>query len=315
VQRYLTGRSITQSRLGLLLNGLAKVPMQFFILFIGVVIFAFFQFVEPPLFFNPVEAEKVKSGVDSASYRQLEETQARLFHEKLDGIHHYLDARRHGNNIQIAEKKEQLLSLQQQFDDVHTRAAGLAEKSLPSSEHNDANYIFLIFVLSYLPLGLVGLVFACVFTASMSSSSGELSALATTTVIDIYRRFIKPGGSEQHYVHVSRMMMVFWGCYGIAFAQYASRLGSLIEAVNILGSLFYGTMLGIFLLAFYFRTVSGTAAFYGGLIGEISVLFCFEWTSIAWLWYNVIGCIVVITAGLTLTRIMQHTSLKNQLSA
>ncbi len=225
VQRYLTGQSITQSRLGLLLNGLAKVPMQFFILFIGVVIFAFFQFVEPPLFFNPVEAEKVKSGVDSASYRQLEETQARLFREKLDGIHKYLDARRHGNNIRITEKKEQLLGLQQKFDDVHTRAAGLAEKNLPLSEHNDVNYIFLIFVLSYLPLGLVGLVFACVFTASMSSSSGELSALATTSVIDIYRRFIKPGGSEQHYVHVSRMMMAFWGCYGIAFAQYASRIG------------------------------------------------------------------------------------------
>ena len=308
VQRYLTGQSIAQSRLGLLLNGLAKVPMQFFILFIGVMIFAFFQFVEPPLFFNPIEAQKAKSGMDAASYRQLEETQTRLFHEKLGGIHNYLEARRQGDNIRITENKEQLLKLQRQFDAAHERAAGLASKNIPTSEHNDVNYIFLIFVLNYLPVGLVGLVFACVFTASMSSSSGELSALAATSVIDIYKRFVKPGGSEQHYVQVSRIMMAFWGCYGIAFAQYASRLGSLIEAVNILGSLFYGTMLGIFLLAFYFRSVSGTAAFIGGLIGEMSVLFCFEWTSIAWLWYNVIGCIVAVMTGFMITKIMKHES-------
>jgi Na+/proline symporter len=233
----------------------------------------------------------------------------------LDGIHNYLDARRQGDAIHIEEKKDQVRKLQQQFDAVQANAAGLAAKDIPSSGHNDVNYIFLTFVLSYLPLGLVGLVFACVFTASMSSSSGELSALAATSVIDIYKRFVRPNGSEQHYVRVSRLMMAFWGCYGIAFAQYASKLGSLIEAVNILGSLFYGTMLGIFLLAFYFRSVNGTSAFYGGLIGEITVLSCFEWTSIAWLWYNVIGCIVVITTGLTLTRIMKHTSLKNQVSA
>ena len=309
VQRYLTGQSIAQSRLGLLLNGLAKVPMQFFILFIGVMIFAFFQFVEPPLFFNPIEAQKAKSGMDAASYRQLEETQTRLFHEKLGGIHNYLEARRQGDNVRITENKEQLLELQRRFDAAHEHAAGPASKNLPASEHNDVNYIFLIFVLNYLPVGLVGLVFACVFTASMSSSSGELSALASTSVIDIYKRFVKPGGSERHYVKVSRIMMAFWGCYGIAFAQYAGRLGSLIEAVNILGSLFYGTMLGIFLLAFYFRSVSGTAAFFGGLMGEITVLFCFEWTSIAWLWYNVIGCIVVVVAGLVLTKIMKHAAL------
>ena len=306
VQRYLTGQSITQSRLGLLLNGLAKVPMQFFILFIGVVIFAFFQFVEPPLFFNPIEAEKAGSGADAAYYRQLEETHSRLFREKLDGIHNYLDARRQGDAIHIEEKKDQVRKLQQQFDAVQANAAGLAAKDIPSSGHNDVNYIFLTFVLSYLPLGLVGLVFACVFTASMSSSSGELSALAATSVIDIYKRFVRPNGSEQHYVRVSRLMMAFWGCYGIAFAQYASKLGSLIEAVNILGSLFYGTMLGIFLLSFYFRSVGGTAAFYGGLIGEMTVLFCFEWTSIAWLWYNVIGCIVVVAMGFLLTGIIRR---------
>jgi Na+/proline symporter len=135
----------------------------------------------------------------------------------------------------------------------------------------------------------------------MSSSSGELSALATISIIDIYKRFIKLEASEKHYLMVSRIMMALWGLYGIAFAQYASRLGSLIEAVNILGSLFYGTMLGIFLLAFYIKSVKGPAAFIGALSGEIVVLYCFQFTSIAWLWYNVIGCFVVVGVGIILS--------------
>jgi Na+/proline symporter len=135
----------------------------------------------------------------------------------------------------------------------------------------------------------------------MSSSSGELSALATTSIIDVYKRFIKREASEKHYLLISRIMMAFWGLYGIAFAQYAGRMGSLVEAVNILGSLFYGTMLGIFLLAFYFKSVKGTASFVGALSGEIVVLYCFQFTSIAWLWYIVIGCFVVVGVGIILS--------------
>ena len=153
----------------------------------------------------------------------------------------------------------------------------------------------------YLPAGVVGLIFACIFAASMSSSSGELSALATTSIIDIYQRFVKREASEKHYLLVSRIMMAFWGIYGIAFAQYAGRMGSLVEAVNILGYLFYGTMLGIFLLAFYCKRVQGTAAFIAALSGEAVVLYCFQFTSLAWLWYNVIGCFVVVGMGILLS--------------
>jgi SSS family solute:Na+ symporter len=298
VQRYLTGESVTQSRLALLFNGLVKVPMQFFILFIGVMVFVFFQFVQPPLIFNPVEAGKVKSGVRAQDFRQLEEKHNNLFQKKSEEIREYLKARHLHDDVRVAEKKEELQLLQQRYNAVRAEASDLLAENDHKSDTSDTNYIFLSFVVTYLPVGLVGLIFACIFAASMSSSSGELSALATTSIIDIYKRFIKREASEKHYLIVSRIMMAFWGLYGIAFAQYAGRMGSLIEAVNILGSLFYGTMLGIFLLAFYFKPVKGTAAFVGALSGEIVVLYCFRFTSIAWLWYNVIGCFVVVGVGI-----------------
>ena len=301
VQRYLTSESVMQSRLALLFNGLAKVPMQFFILFIGVMVFVFFQFVQPPLIFNPVEAGKVKSGVRAQDYQQLEEKRNNLFQKKSEEIREYLQARHQHDDVRMAEKKKELQLLQQRYDAVRAEASDLLTEKDRKSDTGDTNYIFLTFVLTYLPAGLVGLIFACIFTASMSSSSGELSALATTSIIDVYKRFIKREASEKHYLIVSRIMMAFWGLYGIAFAQYAGRMGSLVEAVNILGSLFYGTMLGVFLLAFYFKPVKGTAAFIGALSGEIVVLYCFRFTSIAWLWYNVVGCFVVVGVGIILS--------------
>jgi solute:Na+ symporter, SSS family len=301
VQRYLTGESVTHSRLALLFNGLAKVPMQFFILFTGVLVFVFFQFVQPPLIFNPVEAGKIKSSEQAQEYRQLEEEHKILFQNKSVRMREYLNARNQHDDVRAAEKKEELQLLQQKYDIVHTKASNLAAENIPQSDSSDTNYIFLTFVLTYLPAGLVGLIIACIFSASMSSSSSELSALATTSIIDIYKRFIKREASDKHYLIVSRLLMAFWGLYGIAFAQYAGKMGSLVEAVNILGSLFYGTMLGIFLLGFYFKSVRGTATFIGALSGEMVVLYCFQFTSIAWLWYNVIGCFVVVGVGIILT--------------
>ena len=314
VQRYLTGESVTQSRLALLFNGLAKVPMQFFILFIGVMVFVFFQFVQPPLIFNPVEAGKMKSGVQAQEYQQLEEKHNNLFQKKAEEIREYLQARHQHDDVRVAEKKEELQLLQQRYDAVRAEASNLLAKNERKTDASDTNYIFLTFVLTYLPSGLVGLIFACIFTASMSSSSGELSALATISIIDVYKRFIKRKASEKHYLLVSRIMMAFWGLYGIAFAQYAGRMGSLVEAVNILGSLFYGTMLGIFLLAFYFKPVKGTAAFAGALAGEIVVLYCFQFTSIAWLWYNVIGCFIVVGVGIILT-VFDRTKISGSLTS
>ncbi|RPI00992.1 MAG: sodium:solute symporter, partial [Ignavibacteriae bacterium] len=301
VQRYLTGESVAQSRLALLFNAMAKVPMQFFILFIGVMVFVFFQFVQPPLIFNPVESKKIQSGAQAQEFHRLEEQHKILFQKKSEEIRGYLQARQNHDEILAAGKKGNLQRLQQQSEAVRTEASGLLAGNDRRTDAGDTNYIFLTFVLTYLPAGLVGLIIACIFSASMSSSSSELSALATTSIIDIYKRFIKREGSERHYLVVSRIMMAFWGLYGIAFAQYAGRMGSLVEAVNILGSLFYGTMLGVFLLAFYFKNVKGTAAFVGALTGEAVVLSCFFFTTIAWLWYNVIGCFVVVGVGIILS--------------
>jgi len=170
----------------------------------------------------------------------------------------------------------------------------------PAAETNDTNYVFLTFVLDHLPAGIVGLLLACVLAASMSSGAGELSALATTTIVDVYKRHLHPRATEKQVMVASRFSMALWGVYGVFFAQFASNLGSLVEAVNILGSLFYGTMLGIFLLAFYVRRVRGPAAFAAALIGEAVVLYFFAFTEISWLWYNVIGCGTVVIGAVAL---------------
>lgn len=291
VQRYLTGRSITQSRLGLLFNGMAKVPMQFFILFLGVMVFVFYQFVAPPIFFNPVERARV---AHEQEYMRKEAEYELAQEKKQIAVREYLRA-----GVEDKESARAALeSVEARAKAIRGEAIDVIKKNDPSADTNDTNYIFLTFVLTYLPVGVVGLIFACIFAASMTSTSGELSALATCSVIDIYKRHVKTEGNDRHYLIVSRAAMAFWGVYAILFAQYASRLGSLIEAVNILGSLFYGTMLGIFLIAFYVKRVGGTAVFWAAFLGEGTVLYCFFFTTLPWLWYNVVGCGVVVLSAL-----------------
>jgi len=298
VQRYLTGQSVTQSRLALLFNGAVKVPMQFFILLIGAMVFVFYQFSTPPLFFNPVESAKIHSGQYAAQYATLERKYDVVFEEKARALEAYLKAEKSGDRQRIEVTGGKLKEIDKRAERVRASAIEVLKRSDPTVDSNDTNYIFLSFVIKYLPAGLVGLVFACIFAASMSSSSGELSSLATVSVVDVYKRHFKKDGSDRHYLTVSRISMALWGIYGIAFAQYASRLGSLIEAVNILGSLFYGTLLGVFLLAFYFKWVGGTATFIATFIGEAVVMYCFKFTDVAWLWYNVVGCGVLVLVAI-----------------
>ena len=294
VQRYLTGASVTQSRLGLLFNGLAKVPMQFFILLIGAMVFVFFQFERPPLFFNPVEVEKVRHSAYGEQYEAIEQRYAIVADQKSVAAREYIEAKRQGTPEMVGQAREKLQSASTEAEGLRAEGIKVLQANDPAVDPSDTNYIFLTFVMKYLPIGLVGLVFACIFAASMSSTSGELSALATCSIVDVYRRHIKRNGEDQHYVKISRLSMALWGVYAIAFAQYASRLGSLIEAVNILGSLFYGTMLAIFLIAFYLKWIGGTATFVAAFAGEAVVLSCYLFTAIPWLWYNVIGCGVVV---------------------
>ncbi len=300
VQRYLTGQSVTQSRLALLFNGAAKVPMQFFILLLGAMVFVFYQFSAPPLFFNPVETAKIRSSVYGTEYANLETRFDGVFHEKSKALTSYLEAEKSGDRIRIEVAGRHLSEINKEADELRVKGVEVLKKNDATVDASDTNYIFLSFVIKYLPVGLVGLIFACIFAASMSSSSGELSALATCSVIDIYKRHFKKEGSDRHYLAVSRVSMALWGIYGIVFAQYASRLGSLIEAVNILGSLFYGTLLGVFLLAFYVKWVGGTATFVAAFVGEAVVLYCFKFTNIAWLWYNVIGCGILVLVAVSI---------------
>jgi Na+/proline symporter len=296
VQRYLTGESVAQSRLGLLFNGLVKVPMQFFILFIGATVFAFYQFTAPPVFFNPVEAERARAGPRGAQFRALEAEYAAASEAKREAALVYVGALRAGDAAAAERAAQGLRAAQERAGAVRAGAVEIIKEF--DAKPSDANYVFLGFVTRYLPAGVVGLVLAAVFLASMSSTASEWSALASTTVVDIERRLVERGRGERFYFVSSKLATAFWGLFAVTFAQYAGQLGSLVEAVNRLGSLFYGTILGIFLLAFYFRAVRGTAAFAGAVVGEGVVLYCFFFTQIAYLWFNVIGALVVITAAL-----------------
>ncbi len=304
VQRYLTGASVRQSRLGLMFNGIAKVPMQFFILLIGVMVFVFYQFTVPPVFFNPVETEKVRASSQGVAFGEAEREYADAHRAKAAAVRSYLAAKESGEGDRLAAAEERLRGADGRSNEIRSRAIGIMRAADPAVDINDTNYVFLTFILQHLPVGLIGLLLACVLSASMSSGSGELSALATTTVIDVYRRHIRPDATDGQALVVSRIAMAGWGAYGVFFSQFANHLGSLVEAVNILGSLFYGTMLGIFVIAFYLKRIKGTATFLAAFAGEAVVLGFFALTDISWLWYNVIGCGVVVFAAALLQVIL-----------
>jgi SSS family transporter len=278
VQRYLTGKSIGQSRLGLLLTAVVKVPMQFFILFIGAMVFVVFLFVRPPLVFQPVVMEQVQA---SPQYSAIESRYEQAF-----------DQRQAAARRIIASEAGAV----QDFRSAQTNLDAARADALKLSDTSDTNYIFLSFVTHYLPVGVVGLVIAVIFTAAMSAISGEINSLATVTVIDIYKRHLVRGSSDLHYLKASRVATVFWGIYAIAFASTAKGFGALIEAVNQVGSLFYGGMLGVFVLAFFVKRCTATGAFVGVLAGEAAIFTTARFTE-AFLWYNVIGCVVVVGVG------------------
>lgn len=301
VGRYLSGQSVTQSRLGLLFNGMVKVPMQFIILFIGALVFVFYQFSPPPVFFNSVETRSVAAGPLAGEFRAVEEEYRLAAEARSREALTLVEARRSGDPAALGAAETSLEAAHARTKEIRADAVEIIRRNNPKADGNDTNYVFLTFVLNHLPAGLVGLILAAVFAASMSSTASELNALGSTTIVDVYKRMLKPEASDRHYVLVSKVATFFWGGFAILFAEYAGRLGSLVEAVNILGSLFYGTILGIFLLAFYFKRVAGTATFTAALVGEAVVVACYFGTKISFLWFNVIGCLVVILVALALT--------------
>jgi SSS family transporter len=301
VQRYLTGKSIAQSKLSLLFTAMAKIPMQFLILFVGAMVFVFFLFERPPLLFQKVAMHDLESPALREQFAPIDSRFGQAFEQRKQASMQIVEARRAHDDAKRAESLQQYRAAQQQINDVRVSGAKLYQQSSGEKGFNDTNYIFLSFVTHYLPAGVVGLLIAVIFAAAMSSSSGEVNSLATVTVIDVYKRHIRPDATDRHYLWVSRLATGFWASYAVFFAQYAKKLGSLIEAVNLLGSLFYGSLLGVFVLAFWFRRATGTGAFIGMLVGEAAIFAAFLFTSISFLWYNVIGCVVVIVTGLAVS--------------
>jgi SSS family solute:Na+ symporter len=304
VQRYLTGRDVTESRLGLLFNGLVKVPMQFFILFVGAMVFVFYQFIAPPLFFNTTERARIGASRYAADYERLEEQHRQNFIAKRTAIRQLVSAMRVHDDAASNAATASVRTFQAQDALTHNAAADLLRKNDPKADTSDTNYIFLSFVIRFLPAGVVGLVLAAIFCASMSSTASALNSLASTSVVDIYRRLLAKNETEGSYVSMSRWMTVFWGVFSIVFAEVISNVGSLVELVNVVGSLFYGTILAVFLLAFYTREVSGTATFLGAILGEAAVVYCAIFTSMAYLWWNVVGCLVSILAALVIEKML-----------
>lgn len=299
VQRYLTGKSVAHSRLSLLLNAMAKIPMQFFILFIGAMVFVFFIFERPPLLFQPVELKNVQH---DARFPAVERQYQQAYEHRRQAASQVLTATHSGNRSARDSAIANYRTAQQELNAAH--AAG---EHLVGKDFDDTNYIFLSFVTRYLPVGVVGLLVAVIFSAAMSSTSGEINSLATVTVIDIYRRHIYPDAPDRHYLIAARVATIFWGCFAMGFAQYGKNFGALIQAVNVIGSLFYGGLLGVFVLAFFFRGVGANGAFFGVIAGEAAIFASSLFTNISFLWYNVIGCGVVVIVGVAVSRLFDRT--------
>ena len=304
VQRYLAGRSQRESRLGLLMNGLVKVPMQFGILLIGVLLFVFYQFNPAPLTFNrPLLDQVAASPAHAPQLRKLQAEQATLSVAQREATQQLAYAYASHNPTRIAAAQTHRQATDAAARGLQTQAQALFKAAAPTAEAKDTDYVFITFVLHYLPHGLIGLLLAVVLSAAMGSAAGGLNALASTTVVDLYRPAY-PRADDLRCVLVSRWATVGWGVLGIGFALFAARLENLIQAVNILGSLFYGAMLGLFMVAFFLPKIGGRAAFLATVVAQATVLLLFWQTDIGYLWFNIIGCGLVVGLAWLVQRII-----------
>lgn len=311
VGRYLTAKNIGESRMGLLMNGLVKVPMQFLILLIGALVFSFYLFYKAPIFFNEAQLNRTYQSncaecaedllVQAAKYDSLavmSQSRVRLLNKAIEA----------NDETQADQIQQQLQQIETEKKQVRTLAIANIKKANPIADTNDTNYIFLYFVVHHLPKGLIGLLIAVIFLAAWGSIAAALNSLASSTVIDVYKRILVTNQTDSHYYNASKWITLFWGIFCIATAMFASQLGSLIEAVNILGSLFYGTMLGIFVVAFYFKRIGSTAVFYAALLAEAGVIAVYTADIVSFLWLNVIGCLLVVLVALSIDRFRKIVS-------
>jgi len=300
VQRYLSGKSIRESQLGLIFNAIFKVPMQFFILLVGVMVFVFFQFNPSPLNFNPAATEAVMGSSYAADYKVLVDSHAVLETQKRAAQDSYITAIEEKNGKQVAHLSEEIVSINQAERANREAAKSLIQKADDSVETNDKDYVFIHFILNFLPKGLIGLLLAVILSAAMSSTASELNALGTITALDLYKRNKKEEASEAHYVAASKGFTLLWGIIAIAIACVADLFDNLIQLVNIIGSIFYGNVLGIFLLAFFFRWIRGNAVFTAAIITQVIVVIGFASNWMSYLWLNAFGCAVVMLLAMLL---------------
>lgn len=299
VGRYLTAKNTKESRTGLLMNGLVKVPMQFLILLVGSLVFVFYMFYQSPIFFNQKEVDKVLTSEYKEEFKTLQVKNDSLNAIRQTQTTKLADALHTEDPSKIKTLQADLLQIESQTKIVREDALAVMKKADSTADTNDTNYIFLYFVVENLPKGLIGLLIAMIFLAAWGSIAAALNSLSSTTVIDLYKRMWVKDKTELHYYKASKWFTFGWGLFAIATAMFASKLGSLIEAVNVLGSLFYGTILGIFLVAFYLKRIGGKAVFWGAIITELLVIGIYAMDVISFLWLNVIGCLLVlIIAGI-----------------
>lgn len=305
VGRYLSGKSDKESQMGLIMNGFLKVPMQFFILLTGVMVFVFFQFNPVPLHFNPINREAVEKSQYALQYNGLEKQLTNLSEEKKEYNLLYIDHLNQNYDNPILRRK--LVSLSGKEKDLRDQAKEIIEKVDNKAETNDKDYVFIYFILHYLPSGLIGLLLAVIFSAAMSSSASGLTALASTTAIDIYKRNLKGVKSEKHFVNATKAFTLLWGVVAILFACVGTLFENLIQLVNIVGSIFYGTVLGVFLVGFYLKYVKANAIFYSAVISQTTIFFVFYYTiyiypsgeeKLGYLWLNFIGATLTVLLSL-----------------
>lgn len=292
VGRYLSGKSIRESQMGLIMNGFLKVPMQFFILLIGVMVFVFFQFNPVPLNFNPNNKAIIENSKYKDEYRELEQKLSKLSEEKKEINLIYIDHLNQNYDNPILRKE--LVAISSKENDLRDQAREVIAKADPKAETNDKDYVFIHFILNYLPKGLIGLLLAVILSAAMSSTASGLNALASTTAIDIYKRNVKSEKSEKHFVNASRFFTLMWGAIAILFACVGTLFENLIQLVNIVGSIFYGTVLGIFLVGFYIKCVKANAIFLGAMISQLAIFYIFYLDKVSFLWLNFIGALLTV---------------------
>lgn len=311
VGRYLTAKNLKESRIGLLMNGMVKVPMQFLILLIGSLVFVFYMFYQSPIFYNQKEVDKVLQSDFKGEFQQLQAQHDSLNVVRKIQANKLVDAIHADNQPEIRVVQAQLKATENSSQEVRKQAVAVMKKADKTADTNDTNYIFLYFVIENLPKGLVGLLIAMIFLSAWGSIAAALNSLASTTVVDLYKRIWVKNQTEKHYYNASRWFTLFWGVFSIAVAMFASRLGSLIEAVNILGSLFYGVILGIFLVAFYLKKINGKAVFWAAIFSEITIIGIYKSDIISFLWLNVIGCLLVLIFSGLFHILQKYRVLKN----